>query len=526
MNGGTFNNEGTDILIGCPDRHLEDGGFGNGILSTELTKSEILIQGNISFQNPNNNIVMDAQIYYNEVDGKGFPLLGAARPDDEYFFAPQEVTLNFGPFSNTKVYFNEQDANYIPITSGSSGNRCTFGDDQECTSNQYANKTNSQLNAQYENSFAGFITPNTAVSHPMIIGGKVGEITSDPCEGATPTTPTSLTFDNNNCNAVQLSWPAVQCASTYTLQRRVDGGSWSTLSNDISGTSYIDTDEEIGVLVYRLRAQNDNGNSGFKSSTSFDCSSGNPTFYTLNINSNGNGSGAVTLSPSGGTYLAGTSVTITATPNSNSQFDNWSGDASGVQNPISVILDRNKLVNAHFSLMETEEDQCEWYIIDEEDFESGWGIWNDGGSDCRRSVNDEEYASNGEFCIRLRDNSSTSVMTTDDLELSDYRELEVSFSYYARSMDNNNEDFWLQISVDGGDNYETVEEWNHGDEFENDEFYFSEVLISDIAFTDETRLRFRCDASANSDWVYIDEVIISGCHLEEEEEEEGRRRRR
>jgi acetaldehyde dehydrogenase (acetylating) len=31
-------------------------------------------------------------------------------------------------------------------------------------------------------------------------------------------------------------------------------------------------------------------------------------------------------------------------------------------------------------------------------------------------------------------------------------------------------------------------------------------------FSSNTRIRFRCDASGNSDWVYIDDVTISGCN--------------
>ena len=169
VDGGTFNNSGIDILIGCPDRGIGDF-FGQGMLSNDPTKSEILIQGNIVFQNPNNNIVLDPQIYYNEIDGKGFPLLGGPSGDDEYFFAEQEITLNFGPFNNASVYYNEQDAGYIPITSG---NRCSFGEEPECVSSQYSNKTNAQLQSQYNRSFVGAITPNSAGTHPMIIGGKV-----------------------------------------------------------------------------------------------------------------------------------------------------------------------------------------------------------------------------------------------------------------------------------------------------------------------------------------------------------------
>jgi len=101
-------------------------------------------------------------------------------------------------------------------------------------------------------------------------------------------------------------------------------------------------------------------------------------------------------------------------------------------------------------------------------------------------------------------------MTTDNLDLSSYSELKVDFNYYARSMDNSNEDFWLQISTDGGTSFTTVEEWNRNDEFVNDQRYFETVVVNG-PFTATTQVRFRCDASGNSDWVYIDDVKIVGC---------------
>lgn len=152
---------------------------------------------------------------------------------------------------------------------------------------------------------------------------------------------------------------------------------------------------------------------------------------------------------------------------------------------------------------------CTYAVINFNDFESGWGIWNDGGSDSRRSSSDATYAL-GTYCARLRDNTYSSVMTTDVLDLSNYEELTIDFSYYPRSMDNSNEDFWLQISTNGGSNYTTVEEWNVGDEFNNNQRYYDQVVLNG-PFTSNTRLRFRCDASGNSDWVYIDDVSISGC---------------
>ncbi len=86
--------------------------------------------------------------------------------------------------------------------------------------------------------------------------------------------------------------------------------------------------------------------------------------------------------------------------------------------------------------------------------------------------------------------------------------MEVEFSYYCISMDKSSEDLWLQISTDGGSNFITVEEWNRNDEFVNNERHNETVVISGISLSANTKLRFRCDASGNQDWVYIDDVNI------------------
>ncbi|OJJ17846.1 hypothetical protein BKI52_28725 [marine bacterium AO1-C] len=174
VDGGTFNNVGTDILIGCASRNL-DKTFGNGMLSTVQTKSTVLLQGAISFQNSNNNIVMNAQVIYDIISQKGFHLLDGVKKDSLYFFAPQEITLNFGSFKNSRIYFNEQDSLFVPLVSG---NACAFSDGSECIQSQYLNKKNTQLKAEFGKSFLNEITPKTAITHPMIIGGRVtGEVT-------------------------------------------------------------------------------------------------------------------------------------------------------------------------------------------------------------------------------------------------------------------------------------------------------------------------------------------------------------
>ncbi|MDC0304050.1 T9SS type A sorting domain-containing protein, partial [Flavobacteriales bacterium] len=153
---------------------------------------------------------------------------------------------------------------------------------------------------------------------------------------------------------------------------------------------------------------------------------------------------------------------------------------------------------------------CNYVSIDNNDFEGGWGIWNDGGSDVAR-VSNATYANSGTYFIQLRDNSGVeSSATTDNLNLLAFGEVTINFSYYPRSMDNSNEGFWLQVSTNGGSTFTTIEEWNRDDEFANNQRY-NETVVHDGVFSSNTQFRFRCDASGNSDWIYIDDVEITGC---------------
>ena len=75
--------------------------------------------------------------------------------------------------------------------------------------------------------------------------------------------------------------------------------------------------------------------------------SGACTQFTLTTNVVGNGS--ITLDPPGGTYCEGTVVTLTAAADAGWQFDGWSGDLSGTQNPTTITMGSNKSVTATFS---------------------------------------------------------------------------------------------------------------------------------------------------------------------------------
>ncbi|MBD3377680.1 T9SS type A sorting domain-containing protein [candidate division KSB1 bacterium] len=69
----------------------------------------------------------------------------------------------------------------------------------------------------------------------------------------------------------------------------------------------------------------------------------------LAIRKTGGGSGTVTLDPPEGIYSKGTVVTLTAIPDTDNQFEGWKGDINRSDNPVTVVMDSNKIVNAVFT---------------------------------------------------------------------------------------------------------------------------------------------------------------------------------
>ena len=61
--------------------------------------------------------------------------------------------------------------------------------------------------------------------------------------------------------------------------------------------------------------------------------------------------GTVVFNPAGGTYNAGTAVTVTAAADPGWGFDGWSGDLAGTTNPEVVVMDAAKAITANFSLV-------------------------------------------------------------------------------------------------------------------------------------------------------------------------------
>jgi len=74
-----------------------------------------------------------------------------------------------------------------------------------------------------------------------------------------------------------------------------------------------------------------------------------PFFPTLSTNINPPGSGSITENPNKTTYNSGDQVTLTATANPGYTFSNWTGDASGSANPITITMNGPKGITANFT---------------------------------------------------------------------------------------------------------------------------------------------------------------------------------
>jgi PKD repeat protein len=145
------------------------------------------------------------------------------------------------------------------------------------------------------------------------------------------------------------------------------------------------------------------------------------------------------------------------------------------------------------------------------DFESGWGIWTDGGADCALYTGGT-YASGGVASIDIQDNSAvpSSFYLTNgvDVHTPGYVQIDVEFEFIAVSIENN-EDFWVQYY--NGTTWYTVASYARPTNFNNNIFYRANVSILESAYTFPTnmKIRFMCDASDNNDDIYVDNVKIS-----------------
>jgi len=148
-----------------------------------------------------------------------------------------------------------------------------------------------------------------------------------------------------------------------------------------------------------------------------------------------------------------------------------------------------------------------WTQLSSTTFESNWGIYSDGGTDSQR-LNNGAYAHGGSYSLEIRDNTSTSKFTSSAFNLAGYSEVQVDFWYYARSMENG-EDFFVELY--NGSSWVVIGNYVRGTHFNNSALTHQVITVNSasVNFSGAAQLRFRNDASDDSDLINIDDVVIS-----------------
>ncbi|MEM7656741.1 MAG: T9SS type A sorting domain-containing protein, partial [Bacteroidota bacterium] len=123
---------------------------------------------------------------------------------------------------------------------------------------------------------------------------------------------------------------------------------WNGIGNSNSSPFEITfNNAPVGTYILRIRGENASGTKTARKDITITVSSGGgPTTYTLTTSAT---NGSVSKSPNQANYNAGTNVTLTATADPGFQFSNWSGDASGSTNPLTITMNSNQNITANFS---------------------------------------------------------------------------------------------------------------------------------------------------------------------------------
>ncbi|MEM8900039.1 MAG: T9SS type A sorting domain-containing protein, partial [Bacteroidota bacterium] len=129
-----------------------------GLSFRDMLIEKVVTEADPAFSNP---VEIRMEAFFTPPEGK-FPL---------YFLLPDKTILNYGPFRNQRLYFDEQAAAYIPLKSDNEP--YTFFDEKRYIQSQFAQKTNQELQNTYQMSFGGSLLPSDAISVEGIIGGKI-----------------------------------------------------------------------------------------------------------------------------------------------------------------------------------------------------------------------------------------------------------------------------------------------------------------------------------------------------------------
>lgn len=191
-------------------------------------------------------------------------------------------------------------------------------------------------------------------------------------------------------------------------------------------------------------------------------------------------------------------------------FDNDGICSAQDADDFDSCVPNGELCNDELDGQSSQVGHCKSFIYS--DFESDQGVWTFGGNDAK--LNNAKLIS-GFGSVHLRDNSKeSSSIFTRAIDFSYAKQLSITFDYLGISMELG-ENFMLEVSTDGGKNFTIIKNWISGIDFKNSKLNMGEALIGQEYLSSEVILRLRCDASSNADAIYIDNIDIQVCGMDD-----------
>ena len=121
---------------------------------------------------------------------------------------------------------------------------------------------------------------------------------------------------------------------------------WDAQNQRYEGTYHDFT--VMGTYTVTVYAMNENLIISFPKTVKIEQVVSNQCTLAVTISPSG-AAGSVSKNPNKTSYANGEMVTLTATPNAGYSFCNWTGDAAGSTNPITLTMNGNKTVTANFT---------------------------------------------------------------------------------------------------------------------------------------------------------------------------------
>jgi hypothetical protein len=149
--------------------------------------------------------------------------------------------------------------------------------------------------------------------------------------------------------------------------------------------------------------------------------------------------------------------------------------------------------------------------ISSTNFNSGLGPYSDGGKNARLVTSSNCAAGS---CVELRAATgvASSIFSTNGFDLTPYSSFEIDFRFIAQSMENA-ESFLVEMWT-SGTGWVVVANYVAGTNFVNNSAYQGNLALSASStpnlFASSARIRFRCNASNNQDFIYLDNIVLTG----------------